>query len=191
MDLVYDRQNRTLVQSLTNQSSVTSLSLVLRDVYNLSFAIVKPDFTQFNDPWSVQTLAGESIIMAARATVADTEYLIFQDTFVSNGETGDAIRYVGNLNLNTTELIAAVAAGGGSITIVGEITIEDTSTNQKDTGQFSITVIQDVIRDDGAQPPLSITELRLVRAIIHPDTGDHGTAIYNDENVLLVEYYPS
>lgn len=146
MNLYWDIQNRRLVSSLGAVTALSSISLVLRDVYPISLAVCDPSTAAYGVNYAPRVLgAGESIGFALKKPDAlSGDSLIPIGSWVLSG-TGTAARYIGKWNLNSQALIDAMDSLS-TLTLKGEFTIIGVDNEHQYSTQFNVTVIPDVYR---------------------------------------------
>jgi hypothetical protein len=158
VNLFWNRTKRQLLAGLTNNTPVTAATLVLRDVEPMSIAAVTEQ-ANISAPYLAGELgAGESILFGVKLTAAATGYLASQATWTLTGA-GSSARYTADLDLNTVEMIAAMASAT-SLTCIAEVTLVRSDGEHAYSTQFALTVLKDVnVGTEGApvsgNPPLA------------------------------------
>ena len=143
MNIYCYRDNQQLIASLYSNQVVLQYNWFLRDVIPISLILVTKQ-ANVSQPYAVTALnAGESIQFGAKAAYADATFLFSQNTWTSEG-TGPTQKYTANVSLNTTELIAAMAAVD-TLTVKAEFTFVQADNSNALTTQFLIKVTRDVI----------------------------------------------
>lgn len=143
MNIYCYRDNQQLIASLNSTQVVLQYNWFLRDVIPISLVLVTKQ-ANISQPYAVAALnAGESIQFGAKAAYADATYLFSQNTWTAEG-TGPTQKYTASINLNTTELIAAMAAVD-TLTVKAEFTFVQPDNSNALTTQFLIKVTRDVI----------------------------------------------
>lgn len=186
MNIYWDKSSRKIVRSTTDITEIVDSKLVVRDSEPISVAFMTATGVT-NTPYTPGALAaGESKIILAIKKTRDGAYLGYSDALTPTGE-GAALRYGGTLNLNTQEAIAALAADD-SIECTGELTVLLSDGSHRYSTQFSIKIYKDIIR---GETPLPISGGGLAMRFITNSSGHKGVQIYNEDGVLLHEFYPA
>ena len=186
MNLYWDRTNRKLVQATDDTTEIGELELVARDLEAMSVAVMDYSDTDPDDPYDIVSLASGTVAIGIKSDL-DGSYLAYAD-LVSNAGVGDARRYTGDLDLNTTELIAAlVAADEDDILVVGELTIVTADGQHTYSTQFDVHIYKDVIR--GERPPPTSGGGLAVR-FYTDENGNKWVRIYNEDGVLVLALPP-
>lgn len=158
MNLFWNRTKRQLLAGLTNNTPVTAATMVLRDVEPMSIAAVTEQ-AKVAEPYLAGELgAGESILFGVKQTAADANYLASQATWTLAGA-GSSARYTADLDLNTVEMIAAMASAT-SLTCIAELTLVRSDGEHAYSTQFALTILKDInVGTEGAptsgNPPLA------------------------------------
>lgn len=144
MNIYWHKDNQELVTSLYDQQAVSQYNWFLRDVIPVSLYVVRKNTGSINVPFAVTDIAtGESIRFGAKAAYDDTSFLFSQASWTGSGS-GATRKYSAEISLNTSALIAAMAAVD-ELTVKGEFTIIQDDNSNALTTQFDIKVTRDVI----------------------------------------------
>ena len=142
MNIYWDYNNQRIIGGLTSRSVVSQYDFFLRDTVPVDLILVVEQ-ANTTQPFAVSALSsGQSIAFGAKAAYADTDFLFSTNSWVATGS-GTTQKYVGEIDLNTTELIAAVT--GDTLTVKGEFTIVQSDNSHALTTQFDIEITKDVI----------------------------------------------
>lgn len=156
MILVYDIANRELLSALTATQSLQSLILTLRDVVSIDLYVVQPTtsasgYTQQECPagWSLKLSIKPAPTATSAADLA-ADALAGQGTWTLSGS-GATAKYVGELDLNTAELISKVGTAP-YLDCLLEVVLQDASQRNRDSAQVTVRIRADVHRPTDTIP---------------------------------------
>lgn len=143
MQIYWWKDNQRIVASLYGTRQVTQIDWYLRDSIPVDIYIVQSQ-TSINQPFAVTSVGdGNSIRFGAKSDYDNIDFLFSQATWIASGS-GDSQKYSAQISLNTTELIAAMAAVD-TLTVKAEFTIVQSDNSHALTTQFDIQITRDVI----------------------------------------------
>jgi hypothetical protein len=148
----WDIKTQRVMYDYVAQNTITTLDLVLRDIYAAELIIVDRTSDR-STPYVVSDIpSGYSIAFNAKlpADLTADPALISQMGWVGEG-TGTTRKYIADINLNTAALIAAMGTEA-SVTLRGEFVLIRPDNGHEASSQFSIRVAQDVYRGTEGTP---------------------------------------
>ena len=149
MNIYWDFNNQQIVGGLTSRSKVAQYDFFLRDVIPVDLILVNA-YVNATQAYAATALgSGQSISFGAKEAYADTDFLFSSSTWTASGS-GTTQKYVGEIDMNTTELIAAVTAD--TLNVKAEFTIVQSDNSHALTTQFAIKVTKDVISGTEGTP---------------------------------------
>lgn len=158
MNCYWDYQNRIMVSGLDNTQQLQGLEWYLRDALAVSLYLCeeKDDDAGFD---AVAAPSGYAVKFGIKASrLASATLLVYQGTWAYAA--GPPIVYSGSVNLNTAALIAAVGTED-ELDVIGELTLQAADGSHRDTTQFAIRIIPDILIGTEGVPdslPAWITE---------------------------------
>lgn len=153
MNMYWDFQNQKMVASLNSAAAVTQYDFVLRDTLPVVLRVCNTQ-SVLNVPYVVTAIdAGKSIKFGAKALATyatDGEFLFSQATWTAAG-TGENTTYSANIQLNTSELIAAISTAS-YLDCKAEFAILNASNENELSTQFTMRIYKDVITGSEGVP---------------------------------------
>jgi len=185
MNIYWDLDNHVFVKSLTYGQELSRIDLILRDLVPVTLYLCRPSST---DQSYVAEAApsGYSVKFGLKlSTALSGGYLAFQGTWTGSGS-GASSKYAADIDLNTVELIANMAASA-YVDYTAEFTLQDAAGVNKDSSQITMRVTADVIRAGGATPTAGDSWPWIEEFTV---SGRKCVRISNSDGEVLAQYAP-
>lgn len=187
MNIYWDIVNRKLVVGLSDSQPLGSMELVGRDKVYVDLYLVQPTTTAGAYYEAVAAPAGWLPAFSVKAATLDGDLLAWQTVWTLQGDTG---HYQGTIDLNTSEMVAALAAltDSTSLSCTCEFYLVDSNSYKRASTQTPLTVLAPVIEGDETDP----TSVFLGNPQIKEETigGQKVLILYNSDGVEYARFTP-